>query len=160
MNWISGFLQRAVESNDKKAQAEDERDKYCVSLHFFGDDLDPDEVSRLLGCSPTDSQRRGDLVQLRTRSYTAPSGSWRLSTKRSTDDIEMQLVALFERLNEDLQIWQSLTTRFDAELFCGVFLSRQGRGFDMSPRLHRLLADRTLHIVFDIYASNGPDEIA
>jgi len=28
----------------------------------------------------------------------------------------------------------------------------------MSPRLHRLLADRNLLIFFDMYASDGPDE--
>ena len=149
-----------MESNDEQAQAQDERDKYSVSLRFFGDDLDPDEVSRLLGSPPTDSARRGDLVQLRTRSFTAPSGSWRLSTEQSTDDIETQLVAMFGRLTDDLSVWQSLTTRFDADLFCGVFLVWQGHGFDMSPRLHRLLADRNLLIVFDIYASDGPNENA
>ena len=149
-----------MESNDEKAQAQAERDEYCVSLRFFGDDLDPDEVSTLLGCSPTDSARRGDLVQLRTRSYTAPQGSWSLCTERSADDIETQLVAMFGRLTDDLSVWQSLTTRFDADLFCGVFLVWQGHGFDMSPRLHRLLADRNLLIVFDIYASDGPNENA
>lgn len=95
---------------------------YSVSLRFFGDDLDPDKVSRLLGSPPTDSARRGDLVQLRTRSFTAPSGSWRLSTEQSTDDIETQLVAMFGRLTDHLSVWQSLTSRFDADLFCKVFL--------------------------------------
>ena len=149
-----------MEPNDEKKQAPDERDKYSVSLRFFGDDLDPDEVSRLLGCAPTDSARRGDIIQRRTRSYTAPSGSWHLSTEQSTEDIETQLAAMFGRLTADLSVWQSLTTRFDADLFCGVFLVWQGHGFDMSPRLHRLLADRNLLILFDIYASDGPNENA
>ena len=111
-----------MESNDKQAPAQEERDKYSVSLRFYGDDLDPDEVSGLLGSPPSGSVRRGDLVQLRTRSFTAPSGSWRLSTGQSTDDIETQLVAMFGRLTDDLSVWQSLTSRFDADLFCGVFL--------------------------------------
>lgn len=149
-----------MEPNEPEAQAKNDRDQYCVSLRFFGDDLDPDEVSTLLGCSPTDSARRGDLIQRRTSSYTAPQGNWGLCTQRSTDDIETQLVALFERLTDDLSVWQSLTTRFDADLFCGVFLVWQGHGFDMSPRLHRLLADRNLTIIFDIYASDGPEETA
>ena len=147
-----------MESNEPGAEAQNDRDQYCVSLSFFGDDLDPDEVSTLLGCSPTDSARRGDLIQRRTRSYTAPQGHWEVHTRRSIDDIETQLVALFERLTDDLSVWQSLTTRFDADLFCGVFLVSQGHGFDMSPRLHRLLADRNLTITFDIYASDGPEE--
>lgn len=149
-----------MESNDEKTQADEEHDEYCVSLRFFGDDLDPDEVSRLLDCAPTNSARRGDIIQRRTRSYTAPHGSWHLSTERSHEDIETQLSSMFERLTDELSVWKTLTTRFNADLFCGVFLVSQGHGFDMSPRLHRQLADRNLLIVFDIYASDSPNEDA
>ena len=149
-----------MESNDERAQANDERDEYSVTLRFFGDDLDPDEVSRLLGCSPSDSARRGDIIQRRTRSYTAPQGSWHLSTERSADDIEPQLITLCERLTADLSIWQSLTARFQADLFCGVFHAFQSHCIEFTPRLHRLLADRNLTLVLDIYASDGPNENA
>jgi hypothetical protein len=146
------------QNRPEPAQAEEDRDMYCVSLGFYGDDLDPHEVSRLLGSAPTDSARLGDLIQRRTRSFAAPQGRWHLSTTKSTDVIETQLIAMLGRLTDDLSVWQSLTTRFDADLFCGVFLAHQGHGFDMSPRLHRLLADRNLHIVFDIYGPDRPSE--
>ena len=149
-----------MESNDEQTKAEDERDKYDVCLRFFGDDLDPDEVSQLLGSSPTGSERLGDIIPSRIRSRTARTGSWRLATEQSADDIEEQLVGLFGRLAADLTVWQSLTTRFEADVFCGVFHARQAHHVVFSPRLHRLLADRNLPLILDIYASDGSNENA
>jgi hypothetical protein len=136
-------------SDEKKTYIE--HDEFCVSLNIGGDDLDPDEITRLLGASPTEACRIGDAIPRRNHTFTAKSGSWSIRTKRSTSDIEEQLTELFAKLNGDTEVWRSLTSRYHAELFCGVFLSWFGHGFSMSPRLHRLLADRNLEIVFDIY---------
>lgn len=32
----------------------------AASLRFFGDTLDPDELTRPLGCQPTKSERKGE----------------------------------------------------------------------------------------------------
>ena len=136
-------------SDEKKPHIE--HDEFCVSLNISGDDLDPDEVTRLLGVSPTFACRIGDAIPRRNHTFTAPSGSWSISTKRSTRDIEEQLTELFAKLNGDPAVWSSLTSRYGASLFCGVFLSWYGHGFSMSPSLHRLLLDRNLLITFDIY---------
>jgi hypothetical protein len=136
-------------SDEKKPHIE--HDEFCVSLNFIGDDLDPDEVTRLLGASPTEAYRISDAMPRRNHTFTAKSGSWSIRTARSTRDIEEQLTELFAKFNGDPEVWRSLTSRYDAELFCGVFLSWFGHGFSMSPSLHRLLADRNLLITFDIY---------
>ena len=136
-------------SDEKKTYIE--HDEFCVSFSIGGDDLDPDEITRLLGASPTSSWRRGDTIPHRTHPKTATTGSWSISTKRSTHDIEEQLTDLFAKLTSDPGVWRSLTSRYEAWLFCGVFLSWFGHGFSMSPALHRLLADRNLVITFDIY---------
>jgi ribosomal protein L19 len=136
-------------SDEKKKYIE--HDEFCVSLNISGDDLEPDEISRLLGASPTEACRLGDAIPLRNHTFTAKSGSWSINTERSTRDIEEQLTELFAKLNSNTQVWSSLTNRYRVELFCGVFLSWFGHGFSMSPKLHRLLADRNLEITFDIY---------
>jgi len=136
-------------SEEKKKYIE--HDEFCVSLNFGGGDLDPDEITRLLGVSPTTAWRIGEAVQRKNHTFTAESGSWSISTVRSTRDIEEQLTELFAKLSGDSAVWSSLTNRYDASLFCGVFLSWFGHGFSMSPTLHRLLADRNLEITFDIY---------
>ena len=86
-----------METNDEQSQAKEELDEYVVTLRFFGDDLDPDEISQLLGSAPTASARRGDIRQGKVRSYTAKTGSWRFSTDHSTKDIE-------EQFTQDAQI--------------------------------------------------------
>jgi len=55
---------------------------------------------------------------------------------------------------------KSLTTRFEADVFCGVFHVYQSHHVSFSPRLHRLLAYRNLPLILDIYASDGPNENA
>lgn len=47
---------------------------YSVSLRFFADELEPDEITTLLGLEPTTSYRQGDIR--RTRSGRA-LGVWR-----------------------------------------------------------------------------------
>lgn len=127
-----------------------ERDEFCVRLGFMGDDLEPDELTRLLGATPTHAHRRGDMLP-RPFTSQATGGYWAISTERSTDDIEQQLTALFARLTSDICVWRDITTRYKADLFCGVFIASFGHGFSMSPALHRALADRNLLIIFDIY---------
>jgi hypothetical protein len=128
-----------------------EHDEFCITLRFFGDDLEPDELTRLLGSSPTDAHRKGETVAHAKGSYTAEEGMWAISAERSIRDIEEQLTGLFAQLTPDLEIWRSLTDRYRADLFCGVFLAWFGHGFSMSPTLHRALCDRNLLITFDIY---------
>jgi hypothetical protein len=103
----------------------------------------------LLGAHPTDEHRRGDFIS--KPPHKTDHGTWAISTKRSRRDIEGQLDDLFANLTTDLEIWDTLTRRYEADLFCGVFLSWFGHGFSMSPALHRKLADRNLLITFDIY---------
>lgn len=54
-------------------------DRVTVSLRVFGDDLDPVEVTTLLGCQPTEARRRGEVIP--TPGITAPpgqdAGCWR-----------------------------------------------------------------------------------
>lgn len=149
-----------MKSNDEQTQAKDEGDEFVVTLRFFGDDLDPDEVTQLIGSSPSKAARRGDTRRWSTGSRIERQGSWRLSTEQSGTDLEAQCIALFDRLTPDLSVWQSLTARFQADLFCGVFFSRMAGGLTFSPRLHRLLADRNLEVNLDIYASDEPTENA
>jgi Domain of unknown function (DUF4279) len=56
-------------------------DETSVSLRFFGDDLDPDEISKLLNCQPTVGYRKGDVMPDSRRRKIAGTGSWLLSKK-------------------------------------------------------------------------------
>ena len=122
----------------------------------MGDDLIPGEVTQLLGCSPTHCQTRGlpvcgdDGRVLRT----ARSGAWHFTItpeEAGTADVEEVVLHLLNRLPSDCAIWQSLGDRFDIDLFCGLFMESNNRGFGLSPAACRELAERGIEIGFDIY---------
>jgi len=127
-------------------------DRACVSLRFFGESLIPEELTRLLGCQPTEGRRKGDVIPDKRYHRVAKTGIWRLNgSGPETADIEEQVVALLTSVTSDLQVWRRLTTEFAADIFCGVFLDDLNRGFILSPRVTQLLAERGIEIGFDIY---------
>ncbi|MEZ0389351.1 MAG: DUF4279 domain-containing protein [Verrucomicrobium sp.] len=53
-------------------------DEASVLLRIYGDDLDPEEITRLLGCEPWDAGRMGELKVGAKRSWTVRRGYWKL----------------------------------------------------------------------------------
>ena len=127
-----------------------------ASLRVFGDVLEPEEVSALLGQPPIRSHRKGDKCGSKGTSVE-PTGAWildsRISEKAEVEDHVESILAL---LTSDHDEWASLTERFSASILCGVFLDQYNEGFELSPRLCKELANRGLVIAFDIY-SGDPD---
>jgi hypothetical protein len=123
-----------------------------VSLRLFGDDLEPAEVSSLLGSQPTEARKKGELIAHSRYHRQARTGSWLLKSRldRNTD-LAKQIEALLNLVTSDVAVWRKLTERYSVDLFCGVFLDADNRGFDLSPHLVLRLAERGLSIGFDIY---------
>lgn len=67
-------------------------------------------------------------------------------------ELEDQINALLDRLLSNLHIWQSLTQRFEADLFCGLWLEQCNRCLGFFPETLRRVAERSLVLQFDIYA--------
>ena len=86
-----------------------EIDQSSVCLRFFGDTLDPDEISELLKCQPTHAYRKGDILPDEHYHIVAKHGSWHLECEIRSDPLEKQILELFDRLSSDLEIWRKLT---------------------------------------------------
>jgi Domain of unknown function (DUF4279) len=128
-----------------------EVDEYSVSLRFFGDDLDPDIMTAIMGVCPTISYRKGDIFRRKTHDKIQKTGSWRYRNQRSGDiSLEEQINNLFNLLPADLEIWRDLK-RFDPNLFCGLWLKEWNRSFDLSSEVLMRIAERGLRIGLDIY---------
>jgi len=126
-----------------------------ASLRVFGDSLEPDEVSALLGHPPTRAPRKGDKAP-GGRSIE-PTGAWILDSRISEKaEVEDHIESILERLTSDQDEWASLTDRFSAVVLCSLFLDQYNEGFELSPRVGKALASRGLVIAFDIY-SGDPD---
>lgn len=123
-----------------------------VALRIFGENLEPDEVSALLGCRPTESHHRGDPLPGDPDHPAAETGSWLLAGEPDSDaEVESQVESLLGRLTADPDEWSSLTTRFSASLLCTLSPEQVDEGFEISPRLARSLAKRGLVIGFAVH---------
>jgi ribosomal protein L19 len=124
-------------------------DRFKITLRVFHEDLVPDEVTALLQCQPTASQIKG------AHDGRFPiKGRWlfEIQSKDLGDvDIEDGLKILFEKLPTDLRVWEALTAKYKVDIFCGLFLAAENRGFGVSAEMSKMLADRGVEIGFDIY---------
>jgi hypothetical protein len=69
---------------------------------------------------------------------------------RSADANE-QVRAVFTRVTSDPNVWRSITSRFDAELWCGVHLDGENREVWFQPDVLRQLAELGIKLGVDIY---------
>jgi len=125
-----------------------------ASLRFSGDDLDADEITRLLGVTPSRAERKGQTIRgpRSGRERIARTGSWLLRVDhRSSGDLNAQIKELLELATDDTSVWRPLSKRYKPDVFCGVFLETLNEGFTLEAETLALLAERGLFIGFDIY---------
>lgn len=128
--------------------------RLSVSVRVLGDDLDPEEVTRLLGTAPNFAARKGDQRQSGSRPFQQRIGIWTFArtTKPSSEwELDGAIKALLGRLPSDLDVWRRLAERYSLDVFCGLFMSSDNQGTDVQPETLRLLADRGLALSFDLY---------
>lgn len=75
-----------------------------ASLRIFGDDLVPNEVSKLLACTPTGSYIKGQPNKP-AASHFRRTGAWLLNSETvQPEDLESQLNHLLDQINPDLNV--------------------------------------------------------
>jgi hypothetical protein len=128
-------------------------DRTVASLRFFGDYLDPDELTDLLDGQPTFGIKKGGTwLTNRGNEKIAGNGSWRLNVaSRTNGDLDGQIVELLSALSHDLVVWRSLAARFKADIFCGLFLQCGNEGVDLQPATLSMIGERGLTLSLDIY---------
>ncbi|MES2450098.1 MAG: DUF4279 domain-containing protein [Pseudomonadota bacterium] len=131
--------------------------KMC--LRFFGDDLDPDEITARLGRHPSVGMKKGGTwITKSGTEKVARTGSWRLkAADRQPGDFDNQIAQILEGLSNDLAVWDDLTTRFNADVFCGVFMKKSNEGLSLSAKSMLDLGARRLSLDFDVYDPGTPD---
>ena len=126
-------------------------DESRLTLGFHGEDLDPDEISRLLGCAPTSSHRRGEA---RRSGPPWAKGGWLLSVESKSPTGPDELVhLLLARLPTEPAVWADLGRRFQIQLSFGIFTERWNRGFELSADAVRRIDILGAGVGFDIYAN-------
>lgn len=130
-----------------------------VSLRVFGDSLEPEEVSALLGRDPTRCHRKGDPLGSSgggSSGGVEPTGAWILDSPLPDKvEIEEHLETLLAPLSSDPDEWEQLTSRFSASILCSAFMDQYNEGFELSPRAAQSVAERGLVIAFDLYSGEA-----
>ena len=131
----------------------------AASLGFYGDDLDPDEITAALRAEPTIGVRRGQTwVTEQGAEKVARTGSWRTIADRSCPgDLDGQITGLLAPLTDDLTVWNDLAGRFRGRLFCGLFLKAGNEGATLKPETILAMGYRGLCLDLDIYGAEMPD---
>ena len=124
-----------------------------AALRIVGDDLVPDEVTRLLGADPSTAYARGDEIPSKHgATRVAKLGFWSCTGPATEPaDIDAQVTELLQRLNPDLDVWQRLAEKFHIDLFCGWFMENLNEGIEISPGTLMALAQRRITLSLDIY---------
>ena len=123
-----------------------------ATLRVFGDALEPNEVTRLLGPAPTASYRAGDAVSPRLTARRK-MGMWCLDSSLSrTAPLSSHVIELLARLPSDPTIWSEIQRRFSADVYCGVDVKVPNSGMGLTSEAIEALAVRRLSIEFDLYA--------
>jgi hypothetical protein len=61
-------------------------------------------------------------------------------------------------MTNDLAVWQRLTSVYQADVFCGLFLEQKNQGISVSPQTLQLLGERGIELGLDIYAPDEEDK--
>jgi hypothetical protein len=128
--------------------------KSKATLRFIGDDLVPAELSGLLGCVPTKSQTKGEvLVGPHTGiERVARKGMWRVDgNDQEPENLDEQIGELLRKLTSDMEVWRVISSKYKIDLFCGLFMEDWNEGLSISPQSLIALGSRGIVLALDIY---------
>ena len=128
-----------------------------ASLRIFGDDLLQADVTRMLGCDPSEAWQKGDIKKSKCGcDVVRKTGAWLLRAEpREPADLEAQVAEILGKLSSDPQVWSSLNQKYKVDLFCGWFMTYSNEGVSISPATMGQLQQRGIVLALDIY---GPDK--
>ena len=125
-----------------------------ATLRLLADDLDPDDVTRRLGITPTDSFLRGDPHGRGVSDHRHSSGGWLRDTSASVSkDAQRHVVELLNLLEPVATEYRAMRQDgVDADVF--VYWEKStgaGGGPWLDPATMARLSALDLPIMFDIY---------
>lgn len=126
--------------------------QYTVELRIAGQDLDPDEITRSLGISPTQVRRKGER---RSGASVWTENMWAYEVFPSQRDSWSSLSdGLTSLLNEVLPLktrLQSFASANKIYLWCGHFTTDFDGGPTLPPELLKLLGEFGVGLELDTY---------
>ncbi|WKE65378.1 DUF4279 domain-containing protein [Gallaecimonas kandeliae] len=133
-------------------------DRSVATLRIIGDDLNPDEISALLGHTASKQQTKGEVIigKVSGVSRIAKTGMWYLEAMDATpENLDGQIAELLGKLTGNLKVWAKISSSCRIDLFCGLFMKHSNEGLSVSAESMKALGERGIELGLDLY---GPDE--
>jgi len=131
-------------------------DETWASLALYGEDLDPEDVTRTLGVQPTKAFRRGERPRPRMRPLA--HGLWSLGAEAAAPTSPDQLIqAVLASTAATPDAWASLRSRFDVQLRLAIWTRSWNRGFALETATLAALAARGASLQVSVYADSGDE---
>jgi hypothetical protein len=117
-------------------------------LCIYGGDLDPAEVTALLGGEPTHAHRKGDPS---SRRIPYNKGAWIREVRQFEPiDPDAMVASIFSALTQESSVWSQLAARFRIQMDFAVH-TEAGCNLVLSPETLKTLAARHTAFALDIY---------
>jgi uncharacterized protein DUF4279 len=132
----------------------------CAALRIAGDSLNPDVISRLLGCSPTLGFVKGQIEPSKGKPIVRETGGWHLDAAgQQPGNLDAHVAELFERVNNALPAWATLSGEYKIDLFCVYFTGEANEVVQASAETLKILGDRGITLGLRIYSPAEEDDI-
>lgn len=108
-------------------------DNFCaIALYLYGNSIALDEVSSLLGLSPTRSRKRGDVrVTSSGSEVTQRIGFWEYRERVEVGELSTALIKMVDRINCGNVVGQAGIEKAELDIFVPMDLTGDSVGFGM-----------------------------
>ncbi|MEY2519570.1 MAG: hypothetical protein QOF24_1329 [Verrucomicrobiota bacterium] len=124
-----------------------------AALRITGDSLDPEAISRLLGCRPTLGHAKGQIEPSKGKPIVRETGAWQLDTAgQQPGNLDAHVAELFGRVNNALPTWATVSGEHKIELLCVYFAGDENEVVQASAETLKILGDRGIKLGLRIYS--------
>jgi Domain of unknown function (DUF4279) len=128
-----------------------------ASLRIFGSTLDPREITRLLGCSPSLGYRAGDPISPAV-SAVRKQGMWLLESPLGREQsLSAHVSWIMTELTADPAVWKQIATQFTADLYCAIEVRSPNSGTELTHEVIEQVNRRNLSIQLDLYVDDDEE---
>jgi Domain of unknown function (DUF4279) len=130
----------------------------AACLRIFGDDLDPEHLTSILGKRPTRFERKGDVThgKVAGQKRVAKTGAWHIEAANcKPGDLDRQIDEIFFGMTDDRERWRDVGTQYRVDLYCGLFMRNADEGISLSAATLALLGDRGIQLAICLYGPIG-----
>jgi hypothetical protein len=127
-----------------------------VSLRIFSEILEPEEITKFIGCSPTQFHKKGELMSFKNpNSQKRTHNSWILeSDLPNSVSFEKHIINIISFLENKINIIIKLKEKCHIDIVCALSIKGNQGSFELNSEIIQRLSAIHLNIVFDLYVDD------